>query len=252
MISIHKPTVPPEILEARGREETGRNQEAYEKTPADFDRGAAQLSFDSSIYGHGTVKEALIAAQHGKCCFCEAKITHISYGDVEHFRPKAGYRQEPQDPLGRPGYYWLAYDWSNLYLCCQLCNQRFKKNTFPLADPSRRCRNHLGDLHLEEPLFLDPGGATNPEDHIEFLAEQPMAKNGSVQGWVTIEALGLQRELLREHRFKWYTMLSMLIDIVQLMPDAPLGQKALAELNAAVRDDAEYAAMARCLMARNS
>ena len=58
--------------------------------------------------------------------FCESKVSHIAYGDVEHFRPKAGYRQRPEDPLVQPGYYWLAYEWSNLLFCCQLCNQRFK------------------------------------------------------------------------------------------------------------------------------
>jgi len=250
MISVQKPTAPPEILDTRGREETDRNQEAYEKTPADYDSGAATFSFHSDIYGHSSVKEALIAAQHGKCCFCEAKITHISYGDVEHFRPKAGYRQHPRDPLGRPGYYWLAYAWSNLYLCCQLCNQRFKKNTFPLADPSRRCHNHSADLNLEEPLFLDPGGAVNPEDHIEFRAERPRARKGSLRGRMTIRALGLRREPLRERRFDRYRTLSALKSVVRLLPDGPEAQEALAILKDAIRDDAEYAAMARCLMAR--
>jgi uncharacterized protein (TIGR02646 family) len=248
MISIRKPAALPEILETRGREETARDREAYERSPADYDLGAAKFSFRSDIYGHSSVKQALISAQHGKCCFCEAKITHISYGDVEHFRPKAGWRQDSHDALGSPGYYWLAYRWSNLYLSCQLCNQRFKKNTFPLADPSRRCPNHLGDLDQEEPLFIDPG-AVNPEDHIEFLAEQPRAKNGSPQGRITIRALGLRREPLRERRFDRYRMLATLKNVVRLLPEEPEGQEALAILEDAIRDDAEYAAMARCLRA---
>ncbi|HYU36113.1 MAG TPA: hypothetical protein VEW48_28470 [Thermoanaerobaculia bacterium] len=250
MISVHKPAAAPEILKTRGREETDRDQQAYEQTPADYASGAAKLSFHADIYGHSSVKEALIAAQHGKCCFCEAKITHIGYGDVEHFRPKAGYRQHPRDPLGLPGYYWLAYDWGNLYLSCQLCNQRFKKNLFPLIDAGRRCRNHLADLNQEEPLFIDPGGAVNPEDHIEFLAEQPRAKKGSRQGRLTIRALALRREPLRERRFDRYRMLSALKNVVRLLPDEPEGQEALAILEDAIRNDAEYAAMARCLIAR--
>src|SRR6185295_1123371 len=200
-------------------------------------------------YGHASVKDMLIEAQHGKCCFCEAKITHISYGDVEHFRPKAGYRQDPDDDLARPGYYWLAYDWSNLYLSCQLCNQRHKKNTFPLRNPHLRCRNHLGDLTPEEPLFIDPG-ASNPEDHIEFAAEQPMARNGSLQGLETIKALGLLREPLRESRHDKYVQLSTLRDVALLYSDEPLGKRARSVLDRAVSDDAEYASMARCLMSR--
>ena len=61
----------------------------------------------------------LLKAQHDKCCFCESKVTQVAYGDVEHYRPKAGYRQEHGAPLGRPGYYLLAYEWSNLMFCCQ-------------------------------------------------------------------------------------------------------------------------------------
>ena len=98
-----------------------------------------------------------VKAQHDKCCFCESKVTHISYGDVKHYRPKAGYRQDPEEPLGRPGYYWLAYEWSNLMFCCQICNQRFKRNLFPLADPARRAETHHDDLSTKHAIFLHPG-----------------------------------------------------------------------------------------------
>jgi hypothetical protein len=104
----------------------------------------------------------------------------------------------------------------------------------------------LADLHQEEPLFIDPG-AVNPEDHIEFLAEQPRAKNGSPQGRITIRALGLRREPLRERRFDRYRMLATLKNVVRLLPDEPEGWEALAILEDAIRDEAEYAAMARCL-----
>lgn len=224
-----------------------QNRGAYEGDQTAYDGGTKTFSFDPEIYGHDTVKEALIHAQHAKCAFCEAKITHISYGDVEHFRPKAGYRQHPGDPLGRPGYYWLAYEWSNLYLSCQLCNQRFKKNTFPLEDAAQRCRNHLGDLGAEQPLYVDPG-AMDPEQHIEFAAEQPVARNGSLRGAETIQGLGLLREALRERRFDRYRMLAALKDVVALLPDDSLGQQASVILTDAVQDSAEYASMARCLM----
>jgi uncharacterized protein (TIGR02646 family) len=250
MIRVHKPATPPEILASRGRDETERNRDAYERAPAAYEQGVAQFSFHDDIYGHPSVKEALKSAQYDKCCFCEAKISHISYGDVEHFRPKAGYRQHPRDPLGRPGYYWLAYDWSNLYLACQLCNQRFKRNTFPLIDPGSRCCSHQADLALEAPLFIEPGGEADPEEHIEFLAEQPRARNDSARGRATIEALELQREQLRERRFDRYRMLATLQKVARLMPDEPEGQEANVILEDAVQSDAEYAAMARCLRAR--
>jgi uncharacterized protein (TIGR02646 family) len=247
VIRIHKPAAPPAILAGKGNTAADQYRETYEEDPAAYDGGAKTFSFDRDIYGHDTVKEALIQAQHGKCAFCEAKINHISYGDVEHFRPKAGYRQHSDDPLGRPGYYWLAYEWSNLFLSCQLCNQRFKKNTFPLEDAAQRCHNHLEDLDAERPLFLHPG-VVDPEQHVEFAAEQPVARNGSLHGTETIQGLGLQREPLRERRFDRYRMLATLKDVTVLLPHDPLGQQAAAILQDAVKDDAEYASMARCLM----
>ncbi len=87
--------------------------------------------------------------QHDKCAFCESKVSAIAYGDVEHFRPKAGYQQSHDDDLQRPGYYWLAYEWSNLFFSCSICNQQGKRNVFPLANPRRRATCHRDDIGLE-------------------------------------------------------------------------------------------------------
>ncbi|HXU30001.1 MAG TPA: hypothetical protein VN851_05435 [Thermoanaerobaculia bacterium] len=250
MIRVRKPAMAPGVLAGRGRAEDLNNRALYEREPVSYDGGAATFSFDSSIYGDPSVKSLLIEAQHGKCAFCESKIQHIAYGDVEHFRPKAGYRQHEDDPLGRPGYYWLAYDWSNLYLACQLCNQRYKKNLFPLLDDRLRCRNHLGDLTQEQPSFVDPGGVDDPRDHIEFEAEQPRARNGSLEGAATIQALGLMREELRERRFDRYRMLATLKNVTNLLPGEEEGREAARILADSVQDRAEYASMARSLMVR--
>ena len=126
MIKIHKPASAPKILTGRGKLATQQLCDAFDhQHSSDFD-------FDSSIYGAKSVKNKLKLAQNHKCGFCEAKLDHIAYGDVEHFRPKAGYRQKGNDPLQKPGYYWLAYEWDNLLFSCQICNQRYKKNLFPI------------------------------------------------------------------------------------------------------------------------
>jgi uncharacterized protein (TIGR02646 family) len=138
VIRVVKPAQPPAILRNRGRATTQALCDAFDAAPQDFLDGVKTFAFDSSLYGAKSVKNALRRAQHEKCCFCESKFTHVGYGDVEHFRPKAGYQQRAEDRLGRPGYYWLAYEWSNLYFSCQICNQRHKKNLFPLEDPGRR------------------------------------------------------------------------------------------------------------------
>ena len=157
MIRIEKSADPPAVLAGRGSDETTGNRDRFDADPDHFRDGTETFDFKSSIYGHDSVKDALRAAQHDKCCFCESKFAHVSYGDVEHFRPKAAVRQSADGPLERPGYYWLAYEWSNLFASCQICNQRFKKNLFPLDNPRSRARSHHDDLGREKPLLLDPG-----------------------------------------------------------------------------------------------
>ena len=109
MIRIRKPSRAPRILRERGKTTTDADCSAFDISPNDYLNGNKTFDFDSSIYGAKSVKNALIKAQNKKCCFCESKVTQVTYGDVEHFRPKGGFKQDKTDTLGRPGYYWLAY-----------------------------------------------------------------------------------------------------------------------------------------------
>ena len=57
-------------------------------------RATRTLDFNARYYGHADIKRTLETMQHGKCAFCESKIKHIAHGDVEHFRPKAGWKRQ--------------------------------------------------------------------------------------------------------------------------------------------------------------
>jgi hypothetical protein len=127
VIRIKKPTQAPAVLLNRGVKSARQFCEQYDADAEAYMNGSAKFGFNAGLYRSRSVKIALQKAQHDKCAICESEVTHIAYGDVEHFRPKAAYRQSASGPLVRPGYYWLAYDWSNLLFCCQLCNQRFKR-----------------------------------------------------------------------------------------------------------------------------
>jgi uncharacterized protein (TIGR02646 family) len=203
------------------------------------------LKYDAELYGHEYVREALLTAQHGKCAFCESKFGHIAPGDVEHFRPKSGWRQKQGEPLQRPGYYWLTYEWTNLFMACPLCNQRFKQNLFPLRRPARRARNHTQDLQREEPLLLDPG-SDDPEAHIAFRGAVPFAINGNLRGKTTIQILGLGREALLERRRERVDLLMTLSRLVKL--GGPEAAPAREHLQRMQRDDAEYASMSRGML----
>src|ERR1700761_6417444 len=74
-------------------------------------------------YKHKEIKDALAQMFNGKCGYCESKILHIDYGDIEHFRPKS-----------ISSFYELAVDWDNLMLACGRCNGAENKGVkFPEA-----------------------------------------------------------------------------------------------------------------------
>jgi uncharacterized protein (TIGR02646 family) len=201
MIRIHRPPVAPAVLRTEGATCRQAHEAEVDADRTAFESGAATLAFERSVYGHETVKRALLAMQHDKCAFCEAKPLHVSDGDVEHFRPKGGVRQSEAEPLQRPGYYWLAYDWDNLLFACERCNRRHKKNRFPLADHKRRARSHRQPIAAEAPVFIDPS-LEDPERYISYREHVPIAIAGNARGEQTIDALGLRRPELHADREK--------------------------------------------------
>ncbi|MES2465330.1 MAG: hypothetical protein V4671_32590 [Armatimonadota bacterium] len=220
-------------------------------------QGETSFRFRADIYGAEDVKEALIAAQYGKCCFCERKV--FADGDVEHFRPKAAVKQRQGSPLLRPGYYWLAYDWNNLLLACSACNSRHKGNLFPLTNPRRRIRNHTEsrDLSHEQPLFVDPS-IEDPTQYIAFRDEVPLARDGNARGEATIKALGLDRSALNSIRLEHLLVLRQYHYYLQLAEshtDDAEWQSVADDmrnvLEASISDNAEFAAMARAAATRN-
>ena len=237
------------MLLGRGRTKRAKHCADYDLAPADYDASVKTFVFDGTLYGDPTVKQALIIAQHGKCCFCERKIG--GEGDVEHFRPKAGFCQGEGHPLERPGYYWLAYEWDNLLLACPICNQRFKRSLFPLLDPAKRARNHHGDLTQERPLFIHPA-KEDPARFIGFRQEVPYAIRGSRRAKETIKALGLNRENLTEERrdhLSHLIYLRRVLDQETRLTGTAEGRQLLREADAYLReatlDSAKFAGMAR-------
>lgn len=61
------------------------------------------------------VLENLHKYYHYKCAYCERVGQH----DIEHYRPK----RKVSEDLSHTGYYWLAYEWSNLIPSCVKCNR---------------------------------------------------------------------------------------------------------------------------------
>lgn len=245
MISIKKSEKPPKILEEKGKQKTKENIKEFSDNRADYENGKKKFEFDSKIYGHETVKETLIKAQHGKCFFCESDFTANAYGDVEHFRPKGGtFQSAKEKKLKVPGYYWLAYDWKNLFFSCQICNQSYKKNLFPLENPKDRAVSHDSDLSKEKPLLINPE-TEKPEDFISFRGEIAFAIDGNIRGKTTIEVSGIGRTKLNEKRLEFLSVLKSLYEIANLKPPIPESSRASKLLELHQKDFKQYSSAVR-------
>jgi hypothetical protein len=142
-----------------------------------------------------------------KCAYCETSISN-HYGDVEHFRPKAGIQRQNRTwvairvgakEIRHPGYFWLAYDWENLIPSCSGCNRYQhgvgKANCFPVDGPYAK---RPGQERKERPLLLNPR-VDDPQKHIKF-DDNWYALPLTVRGRVTIEVMGLNHKDLPRHR----------------------------------------------------
>ena len=255
MIRIHKSIQPPDKLITEGKKKRKSHCFSYTRNSQDYQNGKKKFLFNSNIYAHKDVKEALIQSQHGKCCFCE-QIIHEE-GDVEHFRPKGAYKQELRKPLEYPGYYWLAYEWDNLYLACTACNQRHKENLFPLINPEDRATSHHDDVKKEKPIFIDPG-KEDPENFIEFRGEFAVGFDEESRGQNTIQVLALNRTSLRESRKDKLKLLQSLSQILKSIDQNSQSIELIEELHQAkilleqsILSKGEFSAAVKCSINNN-
>lgn len=247
MIQIIRGSPTPEILLNKGVPDRDK---AIRKYAANKKLFLKRWEADSAIYGAGTVKNTLIAEQYGKCCYCESYVTHVSYGDVEHYRPKGGYRQHDDDDLHCPGYFWLAYEWDNLLFSCEICNQRYKKNLFPLKTPETRVVVPMADLKVEEPLLVNPV-SEDPSQFIAYRGDTPHAVGGNERGSASISMLGLTNETLRARRASLLEKLKLLHQLVHHGFAAPLQREASAVIEDACKPQSEYSAAVRAAVSSN-
>lgn len=161
-----------------------------------------------------TTIEALSLLYNDKCSVCERQRgTELQ---VDHYRAKKTRNHKTNIHYNQPGYYWLAYTWSNLLPLCSKCNNN-KSNKFPLAGwtHTNRVTSHINTSGLspflpydlnwlqnrESPLIINPEHETNPEKHFVFLKDGSI-KGRTPEGIETINVFQLNRKDLRRERIK--------------------------------------------------
>lgn len=165
-------------------------------------------------------KEVFLKNFHNKCAYCETLITTNQPGDIDHFRPKGKVTDLNNKPIlitgnngkriQHPGYYWLAFELSNLLPSCIDCNRPSRGNSneklvgkwnkFPVKG---EYAFKPGDEAKENPLLINPL-IDNPENHLEIDVLGVLHPKDE-RGEKSIEVFGLNDRLsLIEERKKTY------------------------------------------------
>lgn len=181
-------------------------------------------------YNHREIKNALVAMFYGKCAYCESPIRIVAYGHIEHFCPKS-----------HPYCLDKIFDWNNLLLSCEICNDAAHKGTrFPI-DAS-------GHILLINPT--DP--ADSPERHLKVRWDNETGiasiygvddRGKETEQTFDLNGLRGRKELLME-RSRYIKMLLALVKFAE-QGDT----QALALLREACQPDAPYLAFVRSIIA---
>lgn len=217
-------------------------------------------------------KAQLKKESHGKCAYCEANTDVVAHGDVEHYRPKGIY-------------WWLAYTYDNYLYACQICNQVYKSDNFPVIGAARMpapvITAALTDTELqqlagtlspdpltdtdgyslaqyeqahqqEQALLLNPY-ADDPAQYFAYEADDVTEEVTLVTAAAHYQAhvraaedyYGLNRVELKSLRYKTYKMFQVLQLAAHKVPDPQLRADIQQRVQAMQADDYLFAGMNR-------
>lgn len=157
---INRPETPA-ILVKKGKEWTEKFMESQKARP------------DNSKYGHSEILEILQNMSFEKCFYCEASLKEEK-PEIDHFI------EVSEGSEGKEG----AFDWKNLYLTCENCNNKKTHSQISVHEVLNPC------LHQDEEI----------QKHITFDDEYIRPKNNSEIGRLTIQKYKLNTSLLDKKR----------------------------------------------------
>lgn len=225
---------------------------ATSRVKAAYDKGNLKVySYQQKLWGDEAIKKVLKEeVQKNRCCYCEKDIT--DEGELEHWRPREGFQQARGKSIEKPGYYWLAYEWSNWFYSCTTCNKR-KRNLFPLKDESKRCKSHRSKLSCsgESPLLIHPS-EENPKDFLEYIGYEIVAKgNDKDRGNAQIDVMELSRKGLFDKRVGHRAVSKGLEDLLVIQPDNLIAKQLYNQsLEEAAQPGKVFSYMVRCNLDR--
>lgn len=178
--------------------------------------GEQPTKTEKGRYNQPEIKEALVAETYGKCAYCESKLRHVSYGDIEHVIPKS------TDPTR-----WFS--WPNLTLACDVCNTK------------------KSDAPIDHDTFIDPY-AVDPEVHFWQAGAMMQPRPGHDAAALTERLLELNRAELLERRTERLKNLMKMLDVVERCVDDDLKALLWADFCNETHANREYAALSRSVV----
>ena len=147
--------------------------------------GGTPTKAEKGRYNHPDIKHALMVETNRKCAYCESKLRHITYGDIEHVVPKASDQSK-----------WFS--WPNLTLACDVCN------------------TNKSDAPVEGETFIDPY-KVDPEEHFWQIGSAVYSRPGCDAAALTERLLDLNRPDLLERRSERISNLLKMLGGVRTM-----------------------------------
>lgn len=167
-------------------------------------------------YRHSDVKLSVLAETSEKCAYCESKVTHVYFGDVEHIRPKDRF---PESRL----------DYDNLTLVCAICNNK-KLDYFDAANP------------IINPYISDPNA------HMVALGPLVWKRDADAVGQRTIDLIDLNRVELVQRRRECLERVGALADRFVAASPGPLRVALSEQLRKEAEGSSEYAFVTRAFL----
>ncbi|GJJ27854.1 HNH endonuclease [Bacillus velezensis] len=195
----------PDILKA--------NAESWKRDLFDELGKGTPISKITLKYNHKDIKTKLLKETHGKCAYCESKITHVSYLHIEHILPKKKFPD-------------LTYSWENLTLACPKCNlnkEEYYEDELPLINPYQ-------DQICKEVTFWGPS--------LQYI---------TAKGKLTIYKLDLNRPELIERRAEKIDAMSKLFLNFNEASIPVIKEMYWKELREMTKKEVEYSSLAYSL-----
>ncbi|MFL9452210.1 MULTISPECIES: HNH endonuclease family protein [Nostocales] len=237
MIPVSRPKQPPTVLKRNAAKWLANLQAAIAHlqtvkanptaTREEIAKAEKNIEKAKNKYRHKEIKDLLEQMFYGKCAYCESKVTTTGYGDIEHFCPKVN-----------PRCIHLTFEWSNLLLSCEKCNDASHKGTqFPL------------DSNGKSMLINPTDSVTDINKHLHFSwdnVDGAIVIGLDTRGKVVEQVFdlnsirGTRKELIK-HRTKYVQQILSILTIALQTGNS----QAIALLLEHCQPSAEYSAFAR-------